>query len=78
MMKIFGQLWAPVFDNPVLCWMIDQYVDWSLRWYYYPIQAAMDLQELRAMFQGSNICQPQSAQHRDVEPANVELPTTQA
>ena len=68
MWQIIGKIWAPVFDNPWLCYVIDQYVDWGLRWYYYPIQLAMDMQELRDLVQASNLCQPQKFKTSNVEP----------
>ena len=76
MIQSWARIWAPVFDNPWLCYCIDQYVDWGLRWYYYPIQLALDLQEIRDLVQGSNLCQPQQRQTSYVEPADVELKPT--
>ena len=69
MLKTFGQLWVPWFDNPVLCYWTDMYVDWALRAYYFPLTAAMDLQEMRDLLTGFNICQPQPRKQSNIEPA---------
>ena len=68
MLKEIAKIWAPVFDNPWLCYVIDQYVDWCLRMYYFPVQAALDIQELHDLVRASNICQPQKFKTSDVEP----------
>jgi hypothetical protein len=58
MLQLYAKLWAPVFDNPWLTWCIDAYVDLALRVYYWPIQAGLDLQEIRDFIQSTSICKP--------------------
>lgn len=76
MWQAYGRFWAPLFENPWTNYCLDQYVEWGLRWYYYPIQFALDMQEIRDILRGSNVCQPQSTQTLDIKPADVKLPSS--